>query len=79
MRVPQKEIFPLPDSVSYETGAALFVNYLTAYFSLFEIGNLKENQSILILSCTGKNKQFQTVTKINSAVFQGALVAPQFN
>lgn len=45
--------FLLPDSIDTKLGATIFVNYLTAYLSLINIGNLRENESVLILSCTG--------------------------
>lgn len=40
--------------MSFEIGAAVFVNYLTAYFTLFFIGNLKENESVFIKAIAGK-------------------------
>lgn len=51
--VPAGACFPLPPEVSFEVGAALFVNYLTAYFSVLDIGNLQAGQCVLIHSCAG--------------------------
>jgi NADPH:quinone reductase-like Zn-dependent oxidoreductase len=52
--VPADACFQLPPEVSFEVGAALFVNYLTAYFSVLDIGNLQAGQSVLIHSCAGE-------------------------
>ena len=52
--VASSQCFVLPSGMSYEDGAALAVNYLTAYFCVFDIGNLRAGQSILINSCAGK-------------------------
>ena len=41
-------VFPLPDNVPYEQGAALPLNYLTAYFALIERGRMSEGESILV-------------------------------
>lgn len=49
--VPATNVFPLPDGVSLEHGAALVVDYLTAYFCLMDIANLRPGQSLLINSC----------------------------
>lgn len=53
IRVSPSACFPLPDDIDLKMGASIFVNYLTAYFSVIEMGNLKDDESILILSCTG--------------------------
>ncbi|XP_063904058.1 synaptic vesicle membrane protein VAT-1 homolog [Zophobas morio] len=53
LRVAPDKIYPLPDYITFEQGAAIFVNYLTAYFSIIELGNLKQNQTVLIISCGG--------------------------
>jgi synaptic vesicle membrane protein VAT-1 len=39
--------------MSFEDAAALPVNYLTAYFCLFDIGNLREGQTVFIPSAAG--------------------------
>lgn len=54
IRVSPDKCYPLPDFVDFKTGAAIFVNYLTAYFALIGLGNLKEREKVLILSCAGK-------------------------
>jgi NADPH:quinone reductase-like Zn-dependent oxidoreductase len=39
--------------MSWESAAAFSVNYLTAYFVLFDIGNLRSFQTVLIPSAAG--------------------------
>src|SRR5688572_10203520 len=38
--VPEPMLFPLPDAVSFDTGAALPMNYLTVHFALTRRGQL---------------------------------------
>ena len=38
--------------MSFQDGAAFFMNYVTAYILLFDIGNLRTGQSVL-LHCAG--------------------------
>ncbi|CAF0798379.1 unnamed protein product [Rotaria sordida] len=45
--------FKMPDNMSFEDGAALLVNYITAYHILFEFGNLRPNKSVLIHMAAG--------------------------
>ncbi|KAK2884733.1 synaptic vesicle membrane protein VAT-1 homolog [Channa argus] len=40
--------FPMPEQMSFEEGAALPVNYLTAYMILFDVANLRPGKSVLI-------------------------------
>jgi len=53
LNIDQKYILPLPDRFSFEEGASLVVQPLTAYYSLFELGNLKPNHTVLIHSAAG--------------------------
>lgn len=46
-------IYKIPDYVSYDDAAALAYSYLTAYILLFEIGSLKQGQSVLFHSAGG--------------------------
>ena len=39
--VDQGQVLPLPDGMSYEQGAALVVNYATAYAGLVVMGGLR--------------------------------------
>ncbi|CAF3346903.1 unnamed protein product [Rotaria sp. Silwood1] len=51
--VPSDHCFKMPDEMSFEEGAALLVNYITAYQILFEFGNLRPNKSVLIHMAAG--------------------------
>ncbi|XP_067088670.1 synaptic vesicle membrane protein VAT-1 homolog [Osmerus mordax] len=51
--VPACQTFLIPDGMSFEEAAAIPVNYVTAYMMLFDFGNLRPNQSILIHSAAG--------------------------
>lgn len=51
--VPASHTFPIPDGMTFEEAAALPVNYVTAYMMLFDFGNLRPNQSILIHAAAG--------------------------
>ncbi len=46
-------IFPLPDSLSFEQGAALPMNYLTAQFALAERGQIKQGETVLVHGAAG--------------------------
>ena len=46
-------VFPLPDSLSYDEGAAIPMNYLTAHFALVERGDLKPGETVLIHGAAG--------------------------
>jgi NADPH:quinone reductase-like Zn-dependent oxidoreductase len=51
--IPSDHCFKMPDKMSFEEGAALLVNYITAYQILFEFGNLRPNKSVLIHMAAG--------------------------
>lgn len=51
--VPAQQVFPIPDVVSFEDAAAIPVNYLTAYHSMFQMGNLQAGDRILIHAAAG--------------------------
>ena len=53
--VKPENVFPIPDRMSFEEAAAIPVNYLTAYMMLFDFGNLRKNQSVLVHMAAGKN------------------------
>lgn len=59
IRVPSDNCYLLPEFVSWEDGAAISVQYLTAYFAVLLLGALRSGDSILILSCGG---EFITMT-----------------
>uniref|UniRef100_A0A8D8Z3P1 Synaptic vesicle membrane protein VAT-1 homolog n=1 Tax=Cacopsylla melanoneura TaxID=428564 RepID=A0A8D8Z3P1_9HEMI len=51
--VEEKYCFTVPDSLSDEQLVCLPSQYLTAYFALFDFGNLRPNQTVLMHSCVG--------------------------
>ncbi len=46
-------VVKIPEDWSFENGAAFLVNVLTAYYALVELGNIKNNQTVLIHSAAG--------------------------
>ena len=46
-------VFPLPDAVGFEQGAAIPMNYLTAHFALRERGGLQEGETVLVHGAAG--------------------------
>src|ERR1700712_5398809 len=46
-------VFPLPDGLSFEQGAAIPMNYLTAQFALVERGHLREGETVLVHGAAG--------------------------
>ena len=46
-------VFPLPDSTTYEQGAALPMNYLTCHFALRERGGLRAGETVLVHGAAG--------------------------
>ncbi|XP_037332954.2 synaptic vesicle membrane protein VAT-1 homolog [Pungitius pungitius] len=51
--VPATHTFLIPEGMSFEEAAALPVNYITAYMMLFDFGNLRPNQSVLVHAAAG--------------------------
>lgn len=52
--MPASHTFLIPEGMSFEEAAALPVNYITAYMMLFDFGNLRPNQSVLVHAAAGK-------------------------
>src|SRR4051812_8989974 len=50
---PEYMVFPIPDAWSYAQGAALVLNYHTAYFSLKIRGRLAEGETVLVHGAAG--------------------------
>ncbi|CAG02847.1 unnamed protein product, partial [Tetraodon nigroviridis] len=50
---PANHTFLIPEGMSFEQAAALPVNYITAYMMLFDFGNLRPNQSVLVHAAAG--------------------------
>jgi len=53
VNVPASQVFPKPDSISFEQAAAIPVTYLTAYALLIVMGALKKGESVLIHNAGG--------------------------
>ncbi len=51
--IPADQMFPKPESLSFEQGAAIPVNYLTAYGLLVVMGALQRGESVLIHNAGG--------------------------
>src|SRR6476619_6621414 len=51
--VPEAMVFTLPDAVSFETGAALPMNYLTVHFALTRRGQLERGETVLVHGAAG--------------------------
>lgn len=51
--VPEASAFQLPGNLSFEEGAAIPVNYLTAYLMLIHQGSLQEGEKVLIHAVAG--------------------------
>jgi NADPH:quinone reductase-like Zn-dependent oxidoreductase len=51
--VPVRQIFEKPDQLSFEQGAAIPVNYLTAWALLVTMGGLKQGEAVLIHNAGG--------------------------
>ncbi len=47
------DVFPLPDELSWEEGAALVLNYQTAVFCMLHRGGLKAGETVLVLGASG--------------------------
>jgi len=50
---PADGVFAIPDSLSFEEAVAIPVNYLTAYHSMFEMGNLRKGDRVLVHGAAG--------------------------
>ena len=48
-----ESVFPLPDAMTFEQGAALPMNYLTAQFALAERGQVRAGESVLVHGAAG--------------------------
>jgi len=53
LNIDTRYILKLPDDWSFEEGSAFIVQSLTAYYSLIELGGIKENYNVLINSAAG--------------------------
>ncbi|KAJ8063559.1 hypothetical protein OCU04_007431 [Sclerotinia nivalis] len=53
VQCPYERVHVIPDSMSYKDAATIPLVYLTAIYSLYHLGNLREGQSVLIHSAAG--------------------------
>ncbi len=51
--IPASAVFALPDRTSYDEGAALPMNYLTALFALQERGQVRPGETVLVHGAAG--------------------------
>ncbi|XP_053119722.1 synaptic vesicle membrane protein VAT-1 homolog [Hemicordylus capensis] len=51
--VPATQTFLMPEGMNFEEAAAFLINYITAYMVLFDFGNLRPNQSVLVHMAAG--------------------------
>ncbi|HEX2715660.1 MAG TPA: zinc-binding dehydrogenase [Candidatus Acidoferrales bacterium] len=51
--IPAAQVFRMPPAMPFEDAAAIPVNYLTAYHSMFHMGNLQPGERILIHGAAG--------------------------
>jgi NADPH:quinone reductase-like Zn-dependent oxidoreductase len=51
--VPERQLLEMPESMSFEEGAALPVNYLTAYHMLFVVKRIRPGDRVLIHMAAG--------------------------
>ncbi|XP_070583113.1 synaptic vesicle membrane protein VAT-1 homolog [Erythrolamprus reginae] len=51
--VQANKTFLMPEGMSFEEAAAFMVNYITAYMVLFDFGNLRSDQSVLVHMAAG--------------------------
>lgn len=50
---PEAQVFAIPEAMSFEEGAALPVNYLTAYHMLFQVFRVKAGDTVLVHMAAG--------------------------
>src|SRR5574337_450707 len=51
--VPAQAAFPMPEAMSFEEGAALPVNYVTAWHMLFRVAALRPGETVLVHIAAG--------------------------
>lgn len=73
--VPANHTFLIPEGMSFEQAAALPVNYITAYMMLFDFGNLRPNQSVLVHAAAGMKAKdtLRVHTGHRKTIFMSAL------
>ena len=51
--MPARDVVPLPERLSFEQGAAIPVNYATAWAGLIGYGNLQPGERVLVHAAAG--------------------------
>lgn len=51
--VPARQAVPMPDAMSFEDGAAIPVNYITAYHMLFRVARIRPGEHVLVHMAAG--------------------------
>jgi NADPH:quinone reductase-like Zn-dependent oxidoreductase len=51
--IPAAQVFPMPTTMTFEEGAAIPVNYLTAILMLRRFGNVREGDRVLVHAAAG--------------------------
>lgn len=51
--IGQSNVLTVPKEIDFDEASSLTINYLTAYFSLVEIGGLKNGSSLFIQGAAG--------------------------
>jgi NADPH:quinone reductase len=76
--VSEDRVYPLPAEVTFEQGASLSVNFLTAVFALDRRGRLRPGETVLVLgSAGGLGSAIVTVAKARGARVIGAVSTEQ--
>ena len=52
--LPRLNVVKIPDNMSFDDAAGLFVNYVTAYQLLFRMTNIKSGDVVLIHMAAGR-------------------------
>jgi NADPH2:quinone reductase len=50
---PERHLFPLPDTLSFDQGAAILVNYQTALFALAQRARFEAGETLFVLGASG--------------------------
>ena len=51
--IDESLVFPIPDELSHEKAASMFITYQTAYFALHRMGGIREGQVLLVHAGSG--------------------------
>lgn len=51
--VPENQVFALPEHLDFAKGAALPTVFITAYYALFDLANIKKENTVLVHSAAG--------------------------